>query len=183
MSLDQELLWDMKHIQHRRQAYEYMRSMKSIFCVYSASVCKLYSNYQVNFHQEQSDDVIEVMPDQNAWHDTFSFVTPEAVRPTGIFLFPGEMFGKEGFYVRLPMKDGKGKTMPLFEAFDQVLGKKDNFLPLIKKGDLREFKSRSPYIHLHWLDLDKLGELSMFQRLDIANTITTRFHEMVREEG
>ena len=179
-----DLCWELNHIDQRRKAYEYLRSVKNVFCVYSASVCKLYSNYQLQLIEEGDEVVIEVQPDQYAWHDTFSFVSPEAVKPSGIFMFPGEVFGKSGFYVRLPLKGGKGRTMPLAEAFDKVLGKKDNFLPLIQKGDLREFesKSRSPYIHLHWLDLDKLDELSMFQRLDIANTIISRFHDMVRVE-
>ncbi|CAM3697327.1 hypothetical protein [Parendozoicomonas haliclonae] len=180
MTNDTELKWELSHIANRRKAYDYMRSMKNIFCVYSASVCKLYSNYQLHYTGEEGAELIEVMPDQNAWHDTFSFVSPQAVRPSGIFMFPGELFGKTGFYVRLPLKGGKGKTMPLSEAFDQVLGKRDNFLPLIKKGDLREFKAKSPYVHLHWLDIDKLEELSTFQRLDIASTITTRFHDMVK---
>ncbi|WP_281648716.1 hypothetical protein [Parendozoicomonas sp. Alg238-R29] len=182
MAQDAELEWELNNFAHRRKAYEYLRSMKNIFCVYSSSVCKLYSNYQLEFHGEDSEASIEVMPDQNAWHDTFSFVSAKAVRPSGIFMFPGEMFGKSGFYVRLPLKGGKGKTLPLNEAFDQVLSKQDNFLPLIKKGDLREFQSKSPYIHLHWLDLDKLDELSTFQRLDIVNTIATRFHDMVKTE-
>ena len=83
--------------------------------------------------------------------------------------------------MRMPVKgDKKWVTMPLHEAFDRVLSKKDSFLPLIKKGDLREFKARSPYLHLHWLDLERMGNLSAFQRLDIADTILSRFHEIVR---
>ncbi len=181
METNTDLHWDLKHIIHQQKAYNYMQQFRDVFCVYSESVCQLYSNYRLHYTDGYGENEIQILPDEQAWHETFDAVRTDAVRPSNIMLFPGELLGKEGFFMRMPVKgDKKWVTLPLSEAFERVLSKKDSFLPLIKKGDLREFKARSPYLHLHWLDLERMSNLSAFQRLDIADTILSRFHEIVR---
>ncbi len=178
MADDTELQWELNHFVDRKRAFEYLRSLKDIFCVYSSTDCKIYSNYQLNYSCV-GEDRIEVVPDLSVWNDTFSFISPAAIVPSGVLVFPGQVFGQNGFYVRLPLKGGRGKTMPLAQAFDHLLGRESHFLPLLRKGDLREFKGKAPYIHLHCLEVSKLDQWSALQRADVVDTFSDRFHDII----
>ncbi len=178
MPNDQELQWELSHFIDRRRAFEYLWSLKDIFCIYSEKTCQLFSNYDLNYSYV-GEELIEIVPDRNAWFDTYSYISSSAISASGILLFPGEVFGRDGYFVRLPLKGGQGKTMSLTQAYEQVLSRQENFLPLIMKGDLREFKGKTPYLHLHWLDLDKLEQLSVQQRRGLVDTITTRFDHIL----
>jgi hypothetical protein len=57
----------------------------------------------------------------------------------------------------------------------------DLFLPVLMKGDLREFDQQMPYIHLHRLQLARLERLSSFERDDIQQTITRKLLTLYRQ--
>ena len=57
----------------------------------------------------------------------------------------------------------------------------DEFLPLLVKGDLREFDQQLPYLHLHRLQLAKLPLLSNFEREDIRQSITRKLLLLYRQ--
>ena len=54
------------------------------------------------------------------------------------------------------------------------------FLPILVKGDLREFDQRTPYLHLHRLVLGDLPHLSGFERGDLQNTVTKKLLMLYR---
>jgi hypothetical protein len=85
------------------------------------------------------------------------------------------------------IKDGgpAPKTMPFKPALAQIISNQkkigDLFLPVLMKGDLREFDQQMPYIHLHRLQLARLERLSSFERDDIQQTITRKLLMLYRQ--
>jgi hypothetical protein len=57
----------------------------------------------------------------------------------------------------------------------------DLFLPILIKGDLREFDQQMPYLHLHRLQIGRLDRLSAFERDDIQSTITRKLLMLYRQ--
>ena len=57
----------------------------------------------------------------------------------------------------------------------------DLFLPILIKGDLREFDQQMPYLHLHRLQIARLDRLSAFERDDIQSTITRKLLMLYRQ--
>ena len=98
METNTDLRWDLKHIIHQQKAYNYMQQFRDVFCVYSESVCQLYSNYRLHYSDEYGENEIQILPDEHAWHETFDSVRGEAVRPSNIMLFPGELLGERRFF-------------------------------------------------------------------------------------
>lgn len=177
-----DLHWDLGHVVHKSRAIAFFQLVSSAFCVYSPGVRKLYSNYEVVLPNDFERGLV-VLPDPYNFHDTFNEVDSGAIRKTGIRLIPGDCMGGKGLYLALPMKkQGKVKhrLVPLEEAIsllDRLYQKQTGspFLPLLLKGDLREFRASTPYLHLHSLVPLKLTELSSFQQSDISQTIVQRF--------
>jgi hypothetical protein len=52
------------------------------------------------------------------------------------------------------------------------------FLPVIKRGDLRDFDQLTPCIHLNALALSQAETLSRFERLDITKALNERTREL-----
>ncbi|NVJ11611.1 hypothetical protein HUW63_41370, partial [Myxococcus sp. AM001] len=77
------------------------------------------------------------------------------------------------------------KTMPFKPALAQIISNQkkagDIFLPIMMKGDLREFDQQMPYIHLHRLQVSRLTRLSTFERDDIQQSITRKLLMLYRQ--
>ena len=75
--------------------------------------------------------------------------------------------------------------MPFKPALAQIISNQkkigDLFLPVLMKGDLREFDQQMPYIHLHRLQVQKLSRLSAFERSDIQQSITRKLLLLYRQ--
>jgi hypothetical protein len=75
--------------------------------------------------------------------------------------------------------------MPFKRALAQIISNQkkagDVFLPVMMKGDLREFDQQMPYIHLHRLQVTRLSRLSSFERDDIQQTITRKLLMLYRQ--
>jgi hypothetical protein len=75
--------------------------------------------------------------------------------------------------------------MPFKAALAQIISQQkkvgDLFLPVLVKGDLREFNQQMPYLHLHRLQVARLTRLSSFERDDIQHTITRKLLLLYRQ--
>jgi hypothetical protein len=97
------------------------------------------------------------------------------------------LVGKPGLLLSTEMKDDGSvpKTMPFKPALAKIISSQkklgDVFLPIMMKGDLREFDQQMPYIHLHRLQVNKLTHLSTFERDDIHQTITRKMLMLYRQ--
>jgi len=170
-------VWDLDAIKNRTRAINFVMQFKKTLCVYSGPVKQLYSNYDIFLPQDE-DRKLVILPNPTAPHDTFNFIPPEAITATGLNIIPGEMVGKKGLFLSLPVKgESKPRALPLSAGFHAVMQRHTPdkpFLPVLTKGDLREFKTDVPCIHLHKIHIDKIEGLSGLDLQGIVSAITDK---------
>ena len=97
---------------------------------------------------------------------------------------PGELVGRNGLHVTILVKNKHvaNKPIPFKKAIAHVVGthKKvgDTFLPVLVKGDLREFNQTLPYMHLHRIMPEFLAKLSEFDRSDIERVVSDKLKRL-----
>jgi hypothetical protein len=180
-----DLVWDLEHISQQQQAAEFVKRFENKLCVFSPTVKQLYSNYNIFFPEDQGRNMV-VLPDPYAFHDTFNHVPEEAVQATGLHIVPGETINRTGLYIVITQKDSNVRSIPIpfKQGLRQILKRfqgNDPFLPVLKKGDLREFDSNMPCLHLHRLRLNALGDVSPLVRQGIKNIISEKIMGIYRE--
>ena len=183
---NQDLIWDLDSIGRRELAERFIKLFENRLCVYSESTRQLYTNYALHFPSDLGRKMV-VLPNPYAFHDTLHGIEVVAVRQTGLCVLPGVVLGKPGLLLTTQMKNGgpAPKTMPFKAALAQIISNQkkigDVFLPILMKGDLREFDQQTPYLHLHRLQVQKLERLSTFERDDIQQTITRKLMTLYRQ--
>ena len=183
---NQDLIWDLDSIARRELAERFIKLFENRLCVYSESTRQLYTNYNLHFPADYGRKMV-VLPNPYAFHDTLHGIDPVAVRKTGLCVLPGVVLGKPGLLLTTQIRDGgpAPKTMPFKPALAQIISSQrkigDEFLPILMKGDLREFDQSMPYIHLHRLQVQRLTLLSSFERDDIQQTITRKLLTLYRQ--
>lgn len=174
-----DLIWDLDSLARRELAERFIRLFENRLCVWSESVEQLYTNYSLHFPAELGRKMV-VLPNPYAFHDTLHGIAAQAIRKTGLCVLPGQLLGKSGLLLsnQLPGNRLAPRSMPFKPALAQIINSQrkvgDEFLPLLVKGDLREFDQQLPYLHLHRLQLAKLPLLSNFEREDIRQSITRK---------
>jgi hypothetical protein len=165
-----DLTWDLDDFSDRDQAMEFVTQFETTMCVYSASIQQLYTNYRMYFPEEWQRKLV-ILPDPNAYHDTFFHIEPEAVVATGLYIVPGPLLGKAGLYLaNVRQNRTLGERQVPFEAGLRAIMRSrpgdGAFLPVLAKGDLRSLERTWPVLHLHRL---KTGALQQFSELDRAS--------------
>ena len=182
---NQDLIWDMDNMAKRELAELFMQLFENRLCVYSESVNQIYTNYSLHFPHEQGRKMV-VLPNPYAFHDNLHGIHSTAIRKTGLCVVPGVVLGQPGLLMATQLKMGgpMPKTVPFKRALAQIISSQnkigDTFLPIMMKGDLREFDQQMPYIHLHRLQVEQLTRLSTFERQDIQQTITRKLMALYR---
>lgn len=156
-----DLDWDLDAITDRNEAIAFLQRFENRLCIYSSYVEKLYSNYSFVIPENQEGG-ITILPDEQAWFDTFHDIPGDAVEPTGIHILPGETMGYSGLYLKIPGEHRlvASREMPFQDGLKLLINRYrmrgDIFLPVLVKGDLREYEARMPSLHLHRLNTAKL---------------------------
>lgn len=177
-----DLAWDLDDFNHRERAMEFVQQFETTMCVYSPSVEQLYTNYRMFFPQEWQRKLV-ILPDPTAFHDTFFHIQTEAVVSTGLYIVPGELMGKAGLFLA-NVKENRtlGDRQVPFEAGMRAIMKKragdDDFLPVLAKGDLREFEQSWPVLHLHRVKPKVLERISDLDRHSLATVIHERLDSL-----
>ena len=182
---NQDLIWDLDSIARRELAERFIKLFENRLCVYSESVSQLYTNYGLHFPAELGRKMV-VLPNPYAFHDTLNHISPLSVRKTGLCVLPGQFHGHKGLLLaRLGAQGELLQARPFKSALAQIISKLkesgDVFLPVLVKGDLREFDQRMPYLHLHRLQLGQLPHLSAFERKDLQQTVTRKLLLLYRQ--
>jgi len=155
---------------------------ETTLCVYSASVEKLYSTYNIFFPREYHRKMVIIF-DPDAFHDTFSGIVSDAVQMTGLYIIPGELINETGLYLANVKKDRSlGERRIPFENGMRTLMRNrpddDPFLPVLAKGDLRGFEESWPVLHLHRVKLTELSERSELDRTNIRNAVMEKLESL-----
>lgn len=181
-----DLDWDLDAITNRQEAIAFLLRFESRLCVYSPYVEKLYSSYSFVVPEEEHGS-ITILPDERAWHDIFHEVAADAVLPTGIHILPGEVLGSTGLYLKIPGEHRLSPSLELpFQAGLKLLIRRyqargEQFLPVLAKGDLREYEARMPSLHLHRIDPCRLGRISRLDVEVIKGTIAEHLIGLFRQ--
>lgn len=175
---NRDLVWDLANFKRRQLAAQFIKRFENKLCIYSASVAQLYSNYSIYFPEEENRKMV-ILPNPYAYHDTFQNIPEAAVTRTGMNIIPGEVLGKSGLFLTIPTrqsadKPGHAKVIALQSALKAINARRppeDPFLPVLIKGDLREFKQQAPMLHLHCIRLHLMGERSALERSSVRSVI------------
>jgi hypothetical protein len=171
-------VWDLEEIRNRTRAINFVMQFKKTMCVYSGPVQQLYTNYDI-FLPQGEDKKMVILPNPLEPQDTYNFIPADAVTPTGLNIIPGDLIGKSGLYLSLPLKPGedKPKCLPLTAGFHAIIKRHPPdkpFLPVLTKGDLREFSQDVPCVHLHKIHIDKIEGLSGLDLQGIVKGVTDK---------
>ncbi len=176
---NKDLVWDLDAFHSRQLAANFIKRFENKLCVYSASVEQLYTNYTIFFPEDENRRMV-ILPDPYAYHDTFQNIPEQAVVKTGMNIVPGEVVGKTGLFLTVPVVSNgvrKSKVIALQSALRVINSRRpahDPLLPVLMKGDLREFQHRMPMLHLHRIKLSELGARSQMERDGIRRVIEAK---------
>ncbi len=177
-----DLDWDLGEISNRQRAIDFIMQFETTLCVYSPSVEQIYSSYNIFFPREYDRRMV-ILPDPAAFHDTFIGVETQSVKATGLYIVPGALFSKPGLLLTNTDGDrGLGKRqLPFAPALKAIMKKRppdDPFLPLLAKGDLREFEDDWPIIHMHRVQLSALTHMSELDKNNIRAGISEKLEAL-----
>jgi hypothetical protein len=177
-----DLAWDLEDFNHRQRAMDFVTQFESTMCVYSSTVQQIYTTYNMFFPREW-DSKLVILPDPAVFHDTFFHIDPKAVVATGLYIIPGELIEKEGlFLANVDENRALGKRQFPFESALKAIIKNrpedDPFLPVLAKGDLREFEQSWPVMHLHRVKPGVLAEISDLDRTSLFNVINEKLETL-----
>ena len=181
-----DLDWDLDAITDRSEAIAFLQRFENRLCIYSGFVEKLYSNYSFVV-PEESQGSITILPNEQAWHDTFHDIPPQAVEPTGIHIMPGEAVGHAGLILKVPGVHplSPSRELPFHQGLRLLVQRyqkqDDCFLPVLIKGDLREYESRMPSLHLHRINPARLGHLSALSVESVKGAIAEHLIGLFRQ--
>lgn len=170
---NENLVWDLTQLSDHDRATRFAMRFQESLCVYSPPVEQLYTNYEIIVPDDDSRKLI-ILPNPHAFHDTFSHINEDAVVQTSLFIAPD----KEGkLQLLVPLANGNRRAMPLAVGLNFIqskLGADVPFLPVLAKGDLREFKQSMPILHLHRIVLSKVTRHSELEIRAIRKAIQNR---------
>lgn len=181
-----DLDWDLDAITDRNEAIAFLQRFENRLCIYSSYVEKLYSNYSFVIPEHQGGG-ITILPDEQAWFDTFHDIPADAVEPTGIHILPGETMGYSGLYLKIPGEHRlvASRELPFQDGLKVLINRyrmrEDSFLPVLVKGDLREYEARMPSLHLHRLNVAKLQSHSRLNLDSIKGAIAEHLIGLFRQ--
>mgnify|MGYP000349714703 FL=1 len=183
-SLNSDLVWNLDKIKKRQLAIDFIKKFEGKFCVYSSSVEQFYTNYTMNFLSGESTKMV-ILPNPYAFHDTFNGINDDAIIETGLNIIPGETLNRQGLYLMISYKNqpGRATPIPLKPALQKMLNTRratDPFLPMLAKGDLREFNDSMPCLHLHRVKLSNLEGISDFERSSVKEAIFDKLSELIK---
>ncbi len=175
-----DLAWDLEEFRQSDRAQDFVLQFETTLCVYSPSVEQLYTTYNMYF---PTSGKLVILPDPAVFHDTFNFIGPDAVTATGLYIIPGELIDKSGLHLANVNEDRTlGKRQIPFEAgLRSLINKRpddDPFLPILAKGDLREFEESWPVLHLHRVRPEALPRLSDLDKSSIASVIAEKLETL-----
>ena len=182
LSENPDLAWDLDEFSNRERAMDFVMQFESTLCVYSPSVEQLYTNYNMFFPKEWERKMV-ILPDPNAFHDTFFYIAPEAVVATGLYVIPGELIDREGLFLANVKEDRSlgNRQIPFETGMRAIMANRpedDPFLPVLAKGDLREFDDSWPVMHLHRVKPKVLAEISELDRSSLGGVISEKLESL-----
>lgn len=178
---DESLIWSLSEFDDHRRAVEFVRHFRDSLCIYSSNVEQIYARYDVIVPPGEAGDLV-VIPDLEAFTETWYSVPEKAVLSTDYTIVPGVILGRSGLFLHTRNADGKGgKVVPLATGLEMVAEefeqRGEEFLPILTKGNLRAFNKQAPTLRLHRLDIKAMREKSRFELNDIRSSVRKKLRD------
>lgn len=155
----------------REAGKQFLLNVSQYLPVYSPALRQLFLEYDVYFTKK----AVVVLPDPIDYTATFSHVPEPSIRTTGIFLLPNA----NGLSMSIRLKSGKRVSLTFPQALKLIQNNlRVPFLPVVKRGDLRDFNQRLPCLQLNALVLNKATTMSQFTRNDLTQSIQEGIGEL-----
>lgn len=179
---DESLVWSLREFDDHRRALEFVRHFSTSLCVFSNKVSQVYAKYEVELPAASGEELV-VIPDLEAFTETWYAIPERAICQTGYTILPGGVVGKTGLFLHIPFAEsGKGRAVPLEAGLravaDEFTQRGEDFLPLLTKGDLKAFRQHAPMLQLHRLDLRAMSDKSRFELGDIRTGIRQKLRKL-----
>ena len=172
LAIAADLHWSIEEMRTKETGKQFLLNLAQFLPVYSPALKQVYSAYDTYF----TKSAVVILPDPVDFTSTYSHIPEPAVKATGILLHPTP----EGIGVNMKTRNKKTVTLPLPKAFMLIKNQLNGpFLPVIKRGDLRDFDQLTPCIHLNALALGKAETLSRFERMDINKALDKQTNELL----
>lgn len=177
-----DLVWSLEGFQSPSNAIKFFEVFRNSFAIYSASVNKVYCDYDCHKTGPIGRRRLVILPDFTRYESIYNRITAAAVQQTSVRILPVINNGisrlmlagiatSSGNQERLPLKQGLGALRTGY--FDGT-----KILPTLKLGDLREVPEKSlPYLNLHNLNCAALSELSDFEKQDIKKACWSKLKD------
>ena len=164
--------WPLQHMTSASKSVEFFESVKKGLSVYSPSVCQIYGaydHYQTHERKAVRKPILVILPDFLRHTEQFIGIESEAIKPTGVCLFPHH--SQPGLILmRIRMRARESLTLPADKGFEFILQRKSDFTPLLIRGSLRELPANAtPFLQLHHVDLSVISHKSAFFRAGFAD--------------
>jgi len=181
-----DLSWDLDEFTNQDRTRDFVMQFEATMCVYSPSVEQLYTSYQMFFPQEWQRKLV-ILPDPQAYHDTFFNIQIEAIAATGLYIIPGELIGRDGLFLANVDEDRSlgHRQVPFETGMRAIIAAQPDdepFLPILAKGDLREFEQSWPVLHLHRVRPKVLERISELDKSSIGNVIYEKLETLFLEQ-
>ncbi|MDF1764714.1 MAG: hypothetical protein P1U57_15045, partial [Oleibacter sp.] len=142
--ISDDLYWSIEEMKAKEAGKQFLLSVAEFLPVYSPALRQVYSDYETFFTKQ----AVVVLPEPINFTATFSHIPEVAVRRTGILIFPDS----NGISMNIRLQNRRTATLSLPEGLKAI---KKNlrvpFLPVIKRGDLRDFNQLRPCLQLNAL--------------------------------
>jgi hypothetical protein len=161
-AINKDLEWSMREITDKQRGKQFIVKLSEYIPVYSPSVCQIYNNYACHF---TNDEQMHVIPCPYSFTETFSRIPPDSASKSRL-----QLIEYKGDLVFVYRKAGQQTVLPLKAGLEKIIGtygKGDTQVPVIMRGDLKEFSVSVPSVHLHLIKLDKITTLSELDKSGI----------------
>jgi len=155
--------WNIDSFTHQALAHRFAQNIKDFFSIYSPTLRHIYGTYTIDLLRGPKSRLVAVPSIYSL--DRYINIPESALRRSGLYIFPGDFFNlrRHRFVatfmkrdLTLPKNPKIGRPSTGFDLLRKFCNNHSLF-PVITNGDLHEFRSTTPCLHVHLVDLRKLS--------------------------
>ena len=183
--LGKTLRWELDGISNRDQTKSFLQLFESSIPVYQPFTKELYLTYRFDFAEEEGEWVT-INPDYRPEERLYD-IQPQVVEDLGMFIFPGDVIGKEGIYMKYrnwkKTKYAKSIEQPLKQAIEELkirfLEEKGRpFLPIFPNQTINEYEKGMPHLKIAVYNSEIDSKHSPFEKKQVADMIYRRLNRI-----
>lgn len=171
LALAADLIWSLEEMRAKEAGKRFLMNVAQFLPVYSPALQQIYGSYSTHF----TKSAVVILPSTEDFTNTYSHIPEFSIKNTSILIHPSDY----GIHANVRMKNATSLSMPLSKAFKLIRTQlRGPFLPVIQRGDLRDYNQLEPCLHLNAFVPARAENLPRFVRMDISRTMEERIQEL-----